>query len=106
MLMTDDTGDTGWNDFGAYSLGGVDLAAPRRMSTGCAVFTNWYDQALHRRPLVVHHRPHFTPIGAVDPRYTARRKLPAKRNADDRRILPEERLLDILLWKVASRRQA
>jgi arylsulfatase len=49
MLMTDDIGDTGWNDFGAYSLGGAGLGHPTpnvdRMAKEGAVFTNWYDQA-------------------------------------------------------------
>ncbi len=46
MLMTD---DTGWNDFGSYSNGGVALGHPTpnvdRMAKEGAVFTNWYGQA-------------------------------------------------------------
>jgi arylsulfatase A-like enzyme len=46
MLMTD---DTGWNDFGAYSGGGLSLGHPTpyvdRMAREGAVFTNWYGQA-------------------------------------------------------------
>lgn len=46
MLMTD---DTGWNDFGPYSGGGVSLGHPTpnvdRMAKEGAVFTNWYGQA-------------------------------------------------------------
>ena len=46
MLMTD---DTGWNDFGAYSGGGVALGHPTpnadRIAKEGAVFTNWYGQA-------------------------------------------------------------
>lgn len=46
MLMTD---DTGWNDFGAYSLGGAGLGHPTpnidQMAAEGAVFTNWYGQA-------------------------------------------------------------
>jgi arylsulfatase len=46
MLMTD---DTGWNDFGAYSLGGTALGHPTpnvdRIAKEGAVFTNWYGQA-------------------------------------------------------------
>jgi arylsulfatase A-like enzyme len=46
MLMTD---DTGWNDFGAYSLGGAGLGHPTpnidRIAKEGAVFTNWYGQA-------------------------------------------------------------
>lgn len=46
MLMTD---DTGWNDFGAYSGGGVALGHPTpnvdRLAKEGAVFTNWYGQA-------------------------------------------------------------
>ena len=46
MLMTD---DTGWNDFGAYSGGGLSLghATPNidRMAKEGAVFTSWYGQA-------------------------------------------------------------
>jgi len=46
MLMTD---DTGWNDFGCYSLGGVRLGHPTpnvdQIAKEGAVFTNWYGQA-------------------------------------------------------------
>jgi hypothetical protein len=46
MLMTD---DTGWNDFGAYSGGGISLGHPTpnidRMAKEGAVFTSWYGQA-------------------------------------------------------------
>jgi arylsulfatase A-like enzyme len=46
MLMTD---DTGWNDFGAYSGGGMSLGHPTpnvdRIAKEGAVFTNWYGQA-------------------------------------------------------------
>ena len=46
MLMTD---DTGWNDFGAYSGGGMSLGHPTpnidRMAKEGAVFTSWYGQA-------------------------------------------------------------
>jgi arylsulfatase A-like enzyme len=43
------TDDTGWNDFGAYSGGGVGLGHPTpnvdRIAKEGAVFTNWYGQA-------------------------------------------------------------
>ena len=46
MLMTD---DTGWNDFGAYSGGGVALGHPTpnvdRLAKEGATFTSWYGQA-------------------------------------------------------------
>jgi arylsulfatase A-like enzyme len=46
MLMTD---DTGWNDFGAYSLGGAGLGHPTpnvdQIAKEGAVFTSWYGQA-------------------------------------------------------------
>jgi arylsulfatase len=46
MLMSD---DTGWNDFGAYSLGGANLGHPTpnidKMAKEGAVFTSWYGQA-------------------------------------------------------------
>jgi arylsulfatase A-like enzyme len=46
ILMTD---DTGWNDFGAYSLGGAALGHPTpnvdRIAREGAVFTDWYGQA-------------------------------------------------------------
>jgi len=46
MLMTD---DTGWNDFGCYSLGGARLGHPTpnvdQIAKEGAVFTNWYGQA-------------------------------------------------------------
>jgi len=46
MLMTD---DTGWNDFGTYSGGGVGLGHPTpnvdQIAKEGATFTNWYGQA-------------------------------------------------------------
>lgn len=46
VLMTD---DTGWQDFGAYSGGGVALGHPTpnvdRIAKEGATFTNWYGQA-------------------------------------------------------------
>jgi arylsulfatase A-like enzyme len=43
MLMTD---DTGWNDFGCYSLGGAGLRHPTpnvdQIAKEGAVFTSWY----------------------------------------------------------------
>jgi arylsulfatase len=46
MLMTD---DTGWNDFGCYSLGGAGLGHPTpnvdQIAKEGAVFTSWYGQA-------------------------------------------------------------
>jgi arylsulfatase A-like enzyme len=46
MLMTD---DTGWNDFGAYSGGGMSLGHPTpnidRIAAEGAMFTSWYGQA-------------------------------------------------------------
>ena len=46
VLMTD---DTGWNDFGGYSLGGTALGHPTpnvdRIAREGALFTNWYGQA-------------------------------------------------------------
>src|SRR5580704_7228761 len=46
MLMTD---DTGWNDFGCYSLGGAGLGHPtpnvHQIANEGALFTSWYGQA-------------------------------------------------------------
>jgi arylsulfatase A-like enzyme len=46
ILMTD---DTGWNDFGCYSGGGITLGHPtpnvNRMASEGATFTCWYGQA-------------------------------------------------------------
>ena len=46
MLMTD---DTGWNDFGVYSGGGISLGHPTpnidKMAKEGALFTSWYGQA-------------------------------------------------------------
>ena len=61
---------------------------------------------LHRRPRLVHHRAHSDPLGAVDRRRAGRPELPAQGDADDRRVLQEERLFDLFLRQVASRRQA
>ena len=61
---------------------------------------------LHRRPRLVHHRAHSDPLGAVDRRRAGRPEHPPQGDADDRRVLQEERLFDLLLRQVASRRQA
>ena len=108
MLMTD---DTGWNDFGAYSGGGAALGHPtpnvdRIAKEGAVLHQLVRPSELHRRPRFVHHRAHSDPLGALDRGCSRRRKPPAQGNADDRRILSEERILDLLLRQVASRRQA
>ena len=61
---------------------------------------------LHRRPRLVHHRPHSDPLGAVDRGRAGRPEFFAQGDADDRRVLQEERLSDLFLRQVASRRQA
>ena len=61
---------------------------------------------LHRGPRLVHDRAHPDPLGAVDRRRAGRPELPAQGNADHRRVLPEERLFDLFLRQMASRRQA
>ena len=108
MLMTD---DTGWNDFGAYSGGGVALGHPTpsvdRIAKEGATFTELVRSGeLHCGPRLVHHRAHSDPLGAVHRRRSRRQELSPQGDADHRRVLPEERLLDLFLGQVASRRQA
>ena len=108
MLMTD---DTGWNDFGAYSGGGKaprPSDAERRQDRRGRRDLHQLVRAgeLHGRPRLVHHRAHSDPLGAVDRRRAGRPELPAQGDADHRRVLQEERLLDLFLRQVASRRQA
>ncbi len=108
MLMTD---DTGWNDFGCYS-GGGSVARPsdaeRRSDRQgrCRLHQLVRPGKLHGRPRLVHHRAHSDPLGAVDRGRAGGRELPPQGDADDRRVLQEERLHDLLLRQVASRRQA
>jgi hypothetical protein len=105
MLMTD---DTGWNDFGAYSLGGAALGHPTpnidRIAREGGLFTNWYGQAsctAGRASFITGRIPIRSALSIV-----VAPQPPAKGNTDDRRILSEERIHDLLLRQVASRRQA
>ena len=108
MLMTD---DTGWNDFGAYSNGGKALGHPTpnvdKIAEEGATFTNWYGQAscTAGRASFITGR-HSDPLGALDRRRSKRSEFPAQGDADDRRVLQEERLFDLFLRQVAPRRQA
>ena len=61
---------------------------------------------LHRGPRLVHDRTASRPLGAVDRDRAGRPELPAQGDADDRRVLQEERLLDLFLRQVAPGRQA
>ena len=107
MLMTD---DTGWNDFGAYSGGGEALGHPTpnvdRIAEEGAVFTSWYGQAsctAGRASFMTGRIPIRSALSIV--------VAPGDQNcltqgdADDRRVLQEERLFDLLLRQVASGRQ-
>ena len=108
MLMTD---DTGWNDFGAYTGGGAALGHPTpnidRIAKEGAMFTSWYGQAsctAGRASFITGRIPIRSALSIVVA--PGDENCAAQGNADDRRILQEERLLDLLLWQVASRRQA
>ena len=108
MLMTD---DTGWNDFGAYSGGGAALGHPTpnidRIAKEGAVFTNWYGQAsctAGRASFMTGRIPIRSALSIVVA--PGDENCSAQGDADDRRVLPEERLLDLLLRQMASRRQA
>lgn len=105
MLMTD---DTGWNDFGAYSGGGAGLGHPTpnidRIAKEGAVFTNWYGQAsctAGRASFITGRIPIRSALSIVVAR---RRKSSAQRDSDHCGVLSEERLLDLFLGQVASRR--
>ena len=108
MLMTD---DTGWNDFGAYSNGGAALGHPTpnvdQIAKEGAVFTSWYGQAsctAGRASFMTGRIPIRSALSIV--------VAPGDENflqqgdADDRRVLQEERLHDLLLRQVAFGRQA
>ena len=108
MLMTD---DTGWNDFGYMPGGGKALGHPTpnidRIATEGAVFTNWYGQAsctAGRASFMTGRIPIRTALSIVvapaDPNALK------KETPDDCGILSEERLLDLLLRKMAPGRQA
>ena len=106
MLMSD---DTGWADLGAY-LGGAALGHPtpnldqNRQGRRAVHQLVWPGQ-LHRGPRIVHHRAHPDPFGAVGRRRSRRPERPRERDADDRRVLPEERLFHLLLRQMASGRR-
>ena len=104
MLMTD---DTGWNDFGCYSGGGTGLGHPTpnvdRIAKEGAVFTCWYGQAsctAGRASFMTGRIPIRSALSIVVA--PGRRKPPPEGDADDRRILSEKRLHDLLLGQVAS----
>ena len=108
ILMTD---DTGWNDFGAYSGGGAALGHPTpnidRIGREGAVFTNWYGQAsctAGRASFITGRIPIRSALSIVVA--PGDENCAAQGDADDCRVLQEERLLDLLLGQVASRRQA
>ena len=108
MLMTD---DTGWNDFGAYTGGGAALGHPTpnvdRVAEEGATFTNWYGQAsctAGRASFMTGRIPIRSALSIVV--VPGDENGLAGRDADDRRVLPEERLPDLLLRQVAPRRQA
>ena len=107
MLMTD---DTGWSDFGAYG-GGANLGHPTpnidKVAKEGALFTSWYGQAsctAGRASFMTGRIPIRSALSVV--------VVPGDANgltevhADDRRILPEERLWHLLLRQVAPGRSA
>ena len=105
MLMTD---DTGWSDFGAYTGGGAALGPPdpehRSHRQGRRnVHELVRPGKLHRGPRLVHDRAHSDPLRSVGGGRSRRSERPQEGNADDRRVLPEERLSDVLLRQVAPR---
>ena len=106
MLMTD---DTGWSDFGAYgggtTLGHPDTERRSRGPGGRDLHELVRPSELYGWPRLLHHRPHPDPFGALDRGCPRRRKLSPQGNADDRRILSEERLRHLLLGQVAPRRK-
>ena len=108
MLMTD---DTGWNDFGAYWRWRKPSAIRPRTSIAIAkegaVFTSWYGQAsctAGRASFITGRIPIRSALSVVV--VPGDENWPDEGDADDRRVLPEERLHDLLLGQVASGRQA
>ena len=106
MLMSD---DVGWGDYGAY-FGGAALGHPTpnidRIAKEGAMFTSWYGQAsctAGRASFMTGRIPVRTALSVVvvpgDPNGLDRG------HADHRRVLQEERLSDLLLRQVASRRR-
>ena len=104
MLMTD---DTGWNDFGCYSGGGAGLGHPTPNVVPLGGRRRRLHQLvrageLHCGPRLVHHWAHPDSHCPVNRHRARRPQLPPKGDADHRRVLSEERLLDLLLRQVAS----
>ena len=103
MLMTD---DTGWNDFGAYG-GGANFGHPTpnvdQVAQEGAVFTSWYGQAsctAGRASFMTGRIPIRSALSVVV--VPGDRERPHEEHSDNRRVLPEERLFDLLLGQVAS----
>jgi arylsulfatase len=100
VLMTD---DTGWNDFGAYSLGGAALGHPTpnvdQVAKEGAVFTSWYGQAsctAGRASFITGRIPIRSALSVV--------VAPGDENRlrKETRVLQEKRLHDLLLRQMAS----
>jgi hypothetical protein len=77
VLMTD---DTGWGDFGAYSLGSLTLGHPTPNVDRLHQLVR--AGKLHRGACFVYHRAHSYPHCAVCSSRAWRRELPAQRHAD------------------------
>ena len=107
MLMTD---DTGWNEFGAYSGGGVALGHPTpnvdRMATEGASSRVGMDRQAVPPDARRSSRGEFRSARRCRSSSLPATKLPSQRNSNHRRVLPEERLLDVFLRQVAPGRQA
>ena len=103
MLMTD---DTGWGDFGCYLAGPRPSAIRPRTSTASPRKARYSPTGMASRAA-----PRAAPRSLPDGFRSARlsrswsllaTKRPKEGNADDRRILQEEWLHDLLLGQVAS----
>jgi arylsulfatase len=95
--------DMGWGDPGCFG-GGETRGAPTpnidRMAAEGARFTQWYGQAsCTGRPRLVHDRAHPDPLGALGGHRPRRSQQAARRDADHRGVLQEERLHDYMSGK-------
>ena len=103
ILMTD---DTGWSDFGCYG-GGANLGHPTpnidKVAKEGAVFTCWYGQAsctAGRASFMTGRIPIRSALSVVV--VPGDENGLTKSHADDRRVLPKERLWHLFLGQVAS----
>ena len=70
--------DIGQSNISAYTMGLMGYHTPNidRIAKDGMIFTDYYAEQLHRRALVVHHRPVHVPHRALEGRHPGRARRP------------------------------